>query len=104
MKKLLLFLLSACLLFSFASCGEPSAIEKVQQQVVSIGEQFLDAEITAAEARERLNSIKVPATEGSGKIRLQADISALAFRIEDEDSTYEDIQKRIENIKNSTYE
>ncbi len=104
MKKLLLILLSLSLLLPLVSCVEPSPIEKVQQRVVSIGEQFLDCELTAEEAKEMLDSIKVPETEGYGKVYLKADIASLCLAILKPDSTYEDIQERIDHIKNRVYE
>jgi cell division protein FtsL len=104
MKKLIVFLLSVFLLLSFSSCAEPSDIEKVQQKVVSIGEQFLDCELTAEEAKAMLKGIKVPETEGHGKLYLEVDIGALSLLISKKTSTYEDIQRKIESIKNSVYE
>jgi hypothetical protein len=105
MKKVIVFLLSVLLLLSFTSCGKSlSDIEKVQQKVVSIGEQFLDCELTAEEAKAMLKGIKVPETEGHGKLYLEVDIGTLSLLISKKTSTYEDIQKKIESIKNSVYE
>lgn len=103
MKKILLFL-ALCTLFSLTACSdEPTPIEKCQQKAVSIGEQFLDFEITEAEAVELLESLRVPETEGNGHISLDADISSLAFKIR-LDSTYEEIKEEVEWIRNYTYE
>ena len=104
MKKAFIFLLVLCMLFSLAGCGELTPIEKCQQRAVSIGERFLNYEITGKEARELLNDLKAPETEGNGQLYLDVDIGYLAFIIAKQDSTYAEIEKQVEDIRNSTYE
>lgn len=84
-------------------CGEDSPIEKAQKRAVEIGEQYLNYEITAAEAKEMLDSIVVPETEGNGQIYLSADIGALGFSIIRSDASYEDILLYIERLKTRDY-
>lgn len=104
MKRLLLLLMALCVLLSCVACGkELTPIEKCRQKAVSIGEAFLNYEITEEEAIEQLESLKVPETEGDGGFMLQADINALAFAIRI-DKPYEDIESKIELIRNYTYE
>ena len=78
-------------------------IEKAQAKAVEIGEQYLNFEITGDEAREMLNSIKVPETDGDGQIFLNADIGYLAFIIAKYDSTYEEIKEKVEWIASRDY-
>lgn len=107
MKKVIVAIVSMALLLGlFVGCGEKelTPIEKAQARAVEIGEQFLNFEITGAEAREMLNGIKVPAVEsGNGQIYLTADISALAFIIAKQDSTYEQIKEKVEWIASRDY-
>ena len=105
MKKLISLLLALCLFLSLTACGtEPTPIEKCQQKVVSIGEAYLNYEITAAEAKEQLNSIRVPETEGDGRLSLEVDKNYLAFIIAKYGSTYAEIEEKVESIRNRTYE
>lgn len=104
MKRITALFLVLCLSFLLCSCGEPSPIEKAQQRAVEIGEQYLNYELTAEEAEDQLDSIKVPETEGNGQSYLEGDIGYLGFLIIKNDSTYEEIQKKVESIKNSTYQ
>lgn len=107
MKKIFMCFLALCLLVVLCSCGsqeELTPIEKAQQRAVEIGEQFLDYELTREEAREQLDSILVPETEGNGQVYLEADINYLSFLLLKNDSSYEDIKDRVEDIKNFTYE
>ena len=105
MKRLFCLLAALCLLETLASCGaELTPIEKCQQKVVSIGEAYLNYDITAKEAREQLSSIRVPETEGNGQRYLEADISALSFYLALTDSTYQQIEKKVEFIRDFTYE
>lgn len=109
MKKSLALLLAVCVLLSLSACDketkkELTPIEKCQQKVVSIGEAYLNYEITAAEAREQLDSIKVPETEGDGQLSLEVDKNYLSFLILKQDSTYAEIEKKVESIRKYTYE
>lgn len=104
MKKLqfLVLFLSFSALF-LTGCAEPTAIEKAQKRAVEIGEQYLAYEITAEEADEMLGSILVPETEGNGDVYLSADIDYLSFIIGKYDTTYEDVQDRVEFMKERNY-
>lgn len=107
MKKVVVTIISmAIVLGLFAGCGEKelSPIEKAQARAVEIGEQYLNFEVTGEEARNLLNSIKVPAVEsGNGQTYLKADIGYLAFIIAKRDSTYEEIEKRVKWIASQDY-
>lgn len=107
MKKAIALIVSVAIMLGlFAGCGEKelTPIEKAQARAVEIGEQFLNFEITGAEARELLNGIKVPEVEsGNGRIYLEADIGYLAFIIAKQDSSYEEIKERVESIASKDY-
>lgn len=104
-KAIVLTLVAATLLSLLAGCGkELTPIEKAQARAVEIGERYLNFEITGTEAREQLNSIKVPEVEtGNGQIYLSADIGYLAFIIAKYDSTYEEIKEKVEWIASQDY-
>lgn len=106
MRKIFaIVILAATLLSLFVGCGqkEQEPIEKAQAKAVEIGELYLEYEITGEEARKRLDSIKVPDTEGNGQIYLEADISALSFYILRQESSYEDIREKVEWIASRDY-
>lgn len=107
MKKVIVLLLSVALMLGlYTGCRgrELTPIEKAQARAVEIGEQYLNFEITGAEARELLNAIKVPAVEsGHGQLYLEADIGFLAFIIAKQDSTYDEIEKKVEWIASRDY-
>lgn len=103
MKKTFLLLIALVLLLSACSEPELSPIEKCQQKAVSIGEQFLNYEITEDEAVEQLHSLKAPETEGGGQLFLDVDIGYLAFLILQENSTYEEIKEKVEWIRSRDY-
>lgn len=113
MKKILLMAVVFALLLSLVGCGSDkptTAIDKCRNKVVEIGQQFLDYEITADEAKEQLNSIIVPETEtGRGSTSLRADIGMLVFMILDaknpysNDYTYDDIAERVSRISDTDY-
>lgn len=98
-------ILAATLLSLLGGCGkkELTPIEKAQARAVEIGEQYLNFEITGKEARELLNGIRVPETEGNGQVYLKGDIGALAFIIAKQDSSYEDIKKKVDWIAERDY-
>lgn len=105
-KARFLLIFTAVLALFLTGCNEkkePAPIEKAQQRVVEIGEQFLNYEITAAEAKEMLDSILVPETEGNGQIYLNADIGDLQLRIISVNATYESVQKKVQFIKERNY-
>ena len=106
-KRLIALLCAVLILVGLVGCGvkekELAPIERVQARAAEIGQQFLDGELTAAEAKEKLDSLKVPATEGTGQFELQCDIDALAFYICKNGSTYEDVQQKIDMIIKCDY-
>ena len=91
------------LLFSLVGCAK-EPIEKAQAKIVDIGEQFLDYEITATEAREMLKSVMVPPAENyeNGQLYLECDRDFLALLILKGES-YEDIADKVEDIKKADY-
>ncbi len=101
-KRFIALLCALLIVLGLVGCGEKSPIEKAQEKAVDIGEQYLDFEITAKEAKEMLDSIKVPETEGNGQLYLQVDIDALSYNIMYGDS-YEDIAERVEWIASRDY-
>lgn len=104
MRKIFaVIILAATLLSLFSGCGEQEPIEKAQAKAVEIGQQYLDFEITGKEAREMLNGIKVPETDGNGQLYLKADINYLAFIIAKQDSSYDDIKKKVDSIASRDY-
>ena len=107
MKKVFCVVISLVLVAGLLTCcntKELTPIEKAQARAVEIGEQYLNFEITGAEARELLKSIKVPAVEtGNGQTYLDADIGYLAFIIAKQDSTYEEIKKKVDWIASRDY-
>lgn len=106
MKKVIALCITiAALLAIMTGCRkELEPIEKAQARAVEIGEQFLNYEITGAEARELLNAIKVPESEAEhGQFFLECDIAALAFIIAKQDSTYAEIEKEVDYIKSRDY-
>jgi hypothetical protein len=102
MKKLLALLLAVCLLLSLSACGD-TPIEKCQKKVVSVGEAYLDFEITIDEAVSQLESIKVPETEGDGQDQLESDLWLLTHCIKRQESTYADVEFWVEYIRDRTY-
>ncbi len=104
-KRFIALLCALLILVGLVGCGEKelAPIERVQARAAEIGQQFLDGELTEAEAKEKLDSLKVPETEGSGQLGLQVDIDALSFIIGKRGSTYEDVQKKVDWIASCDY-
>lgn len=69
-KTVLIFLAMFSLLF--VSCGKIQ-IEKAQDKIALIGNQFSDHKLTADEAIEQIDSILIPETEGNGDLYLKID-------------------------------
>lgn len=107
MKKVFCGVMAAVLLVSLlVGCGskELTPIEKAQARAVEIGEQYLNFEITGEEARKLLYSIKVPAVEtGNGQLSLDVDIDYLAFLVGKQDSSYAEIERKVEWIASYDY-
>ena len=107
MKKGLIVLLIGLTVFTFGGCGEKSQIEKAQDKIVEIGERFLEYELTADEARERLDSVLVPAGDGLGYSNLNTSkdfLSYLILKSKNGMSTFEEIKEEITHIKETDYE
>lgn len=108
MKKFFAIVITAATLLSLlGGCGaekELEPIEKAQARAVEIGQQYLNYEITGEEAREMLDSIKVPEVEsGNGQLSLRVDIGALSFLILRDASTYAEIKDKVEWIASRDY-
>ena len=107
MKKGFIIFLIGLTVFTLGGCGEKSQIEKAQEKIVEIGEQFLDYELTADEAIERLDSVVVPTGVGPGFSSLDTSkdfLSYLILKAKNGTSTFEEIEERITEIKESNYE
>ena len=107
MKKGFIILLIGVTVFAFGGCNEKSQIEKAQDKIVEIGEQFLDYELTADEAKERLDSVIVPVGDGLGFSSLDTSkdfLSYLILKSKNGMSTFEEIEEQITDIKESNYE
>ena len=103
-KARILLIFSVFVAVFLAGCSaEDRALKTAQKRAVEIGEQFLDYELTAAEAVEMLDDILVPETEDNGQLALQCDIDALSFAIGRVHASYEDIQDKVEAIKDREY-
>lgn len=105
MKKVIAGILTLLIVFTLVACvgKELTPIEKAQQKAVEIGEQFLNFELTADEAREKLEGIRVPEPEeGHGKLYLECDIDALSFMILTDES-YEELEEKVDYIRNRDY-
>lgn len=107
MKKIIAaIILVTALLGLVAGCAkkELTPIEKAQARAVEIGKQYLNFEITGAEARKLLDAINVPETEsGKGQIYLKGDIAGLSFYIAKDGTPYEEIQERVDRIASNDY-
>jgi hypothetical protein len=106
MKKYIALLCAVLILAGLVGCGaekELAPIEKVQARAAEIGQQFLDGELSEKEAKEKLDSLKVPEVEGNGQLYLETDINYLSFIIGINDSTYEEIQEKVDWIAGRNY-
>lgn len=113
MKKFLaITTVAASLLTLFVGCGaeaeakrELRPIEKAQARAVSIGEQYLDYEISASEAKALLEDIVVPEMEvGDGQLYLRIAIRYLANIIGRPETTYQDIEKEVKEIASMDFD
>lgn len=110
MKKILaLFLLMTTLLTLLVGCGaeaeaevapkELTPIEKARNRAVTIGEQYLNFEITEDEAVELLEGIKVPeAGSKTGALCLRVDINYLIYILNRPETTYEEIEEKVKDM------
>ena len=107
MKKGFIILLIGVVVFTFGGCKEKTQLEKAQDKIVEIGEKFLNYELTASEAHEKLDSVIVPTGEGLGFSNLDTSKDYLSFLILKSingRSTFEEIEKQITSIKETDYE
>ena len=106
LRKSISLLLSFLLLLILCGCGEKSQIEKAQDKIVSIGERFLDYELTVDEAREQLESIAIPEVEGNGELlSVNRDyLSFLILKTKTNTATFEEIQNEIDYIRKRNYQ
>ena len=91
---------------TFTGCGK-TQLEKAQSKIVSIGEQFLDYELTIDEAKEQLESIVVPPKEKNAIWNLDNDKSHLEYLIlksRNNSTVIDEIEGTIQNIKKRKYE
>lgn len=114
MKKAIVFLiLAATLLGLLVGCGsketaaarERTPIEKARDRAVEIGQQYLDFEITASEAKQLLGDITVPEVEsGDGSLFLRSAINHLVFILGRQGTTYEDVESEVEHLVSMDFE
>ncbi len=104
MKRYIALLCAVVILVGLVGCTkELQPIEKVQARAAEIGQQFLDGELSKKEAKEKLDSLKVPEVEGNGQLYLETDIDYLSWIIGKNDSTYEEIQEKVDWIAGRNY-
>lgn len=108
MKKLLSVLLVVCLVLTLPACGkeeekELTPIEKCQRRAVSVGDAYLDFELTAKEAKEQLEAIDVPETEDLAHQLLATDIHYLIFLLSRQDPSYSKIEDKVESMRDKNY-
>lgn len=116
MKKILVVVIAlATMLTMLGGCGvlesimqerepELQPIEKAQARAVEIGRRYLDFELTAKEAKEMLDSIKVPeVSTGHGQLSLEVDIGYLSFIIGKQGSSYAEVEKKVNWIESYDY-
>ena len=104
-KKAIALIMIVCTL-SLVACKEKTQIEKAQDRIVEIGKQYLNYELTADEAKEKLDSIIIPDIEGNEDLYLTVDRDALSYYITKSKvsrSSLSDVEKQLENIRNQKY-
>lgn len=106
-KKIISFVLMLIFItILIVGCGSITQIEKAQEKIVSIGEQFLDYELTVDEATKQLESITIPSTEGNGAFYLKTDKNYLGYLIiktKNNSTIFDEIEEKIQYIKESNY-
>lgn len=98
---LLAVILAVMLMLTFSACKEKTQYEKARDKAVEIAEQYLDYELTASEAVERLESIAIPSEDYYCYTVLSADISALAWDINHTD--FDGVKRQIEIMNFDSY-
>lgn len=105
-KKQLSFILILVFVTTlFIGCGK-TQVEKAQDKIVSIGEQFLDYELTIDEAQEQLESIVIPPTEGAGGTLLDSQkdyLEYLILKARNDSTLFEEIKEKVQDIKKRNY-
>lgn len=108
MKRTTILFLLLALCLALVACGgkAKTPIEKAQAKIVEIGEQFLNYELTADEAKEKLDSILIPDTDDNNDTYLEAHKGALVFQIiksKTGSAGYDDVKDKIDWIKGFDY-
>lgn len=105
-KKQLSFILILVFVATlFIGCGK-TQVEKAQDKIVSIGEQFLDYELTIDEAREQLESVVVPPKDETAIWSLDSDkdhLEYLILKARNNSTLFEEIKEKVQDIKNRNY-
>lgn len=81
MKRIIAVMIVIMLVLTLFGCEEKTQYEKARDRAVEIAKQYLDYEITADEAIDKLKSIAIPKQDDYCYTILSADISALVFYI-----------------------
>lgn len=106
-NKILSFVLMVVFISTlFCGCRNKSQIEKAQEKIVTIGERFLDYELTIDDAVEQLDSIILPKTDGYGYLLLDSQKNYLTYLIiKSETNTFifDEIKEEIQDIKQKNY-
>lgn len=109
-KRCLVFIsvLVVLVLGVFGCQKEKTSIDKAQEAIVSVGDGFLNYELTVDEAKEKLDSIVIPETKGNGSLYLEVDKGSLYFALCGVDNfwdatSFEDIKEEVDSIRNKDY-
>ena len=105
-KKFISIILIFIFLVTFCGCKSKTQIEKAQEKIVSIGERFLDYELTIDEAVEQLENIFIPSTDGSGSLIFSVDKDYLMYLIlktKSNSDNFDKIKETIQDIKQKDY-
>lgn len=101
MKRILMLIMVLILALTFSACKEKTQYEKARDKAVEIAEQYLDYELTASEAVERLESIAIPSEDDYCYTILKADIAALTWDINHSD--FDGVSRKIEIMNYDSY-
>lgn len=101
MKRTVVLFLTVILVLSISGCKEKTQYEKARDKAVEIAGQYLEYEITASEAVERLESIAIPKEDDYCYTILSADINALIWDINHSD--FDGVSRKIEIMNYDSY-
>ena len=101
MKRIMALILSLILILTFSGCKEKTQYEKARDKAVEIAEQYVDYEITASEAVEKLESIAIPKEDDYYYTKLSADINVLVWYINHSD--FDGVTRTIEIMNYDSY-